>query len=158
MKVHLTEQVLMSNVRRYWWRRWRRNMCVKIGWACTLLLCFLAFPHHWLTWVYAGMFVYSVVYLVVSYLRTMRKTRLGFAQFGERELMYRVTDESLQVESPHGKLAVPWDKFGQLWRFEDAWLLFSAAGSFEIFPANLVKGEVGQFLMRKVRENGGKVK
>jgi hypothetical protein len=91
-------------------------------------------------------------------LEARRELRAHFAKWGEYGQSLRITDPELHVRNPYGESRLPWDKFERPGRFERLWLLYIDEGTFYILPAGARPGEVGEFLVRKVQEMGGKVK
>jgi len=80
------------------------------------------------------------------------------SKWGEREVAYRATDEALHVSAPEGNMKIPWAVPEKLWRYRDFWLIFIDRVNTYILPADKMAGDLGEFIIRKVRENGGKVK
>lgn len=44
-----------------------------------------------------------------------------------------------------------------LWRFPEAWLLFTGKDSFTLLPAESLPDDVRRHIVDKVRQNGGEV-
>lgn len=124
-------------------------------------------PTIWFLWIslQAGIFIPIVLWAVIAatmwlffYSRTMRLARLYVCKWGEHEVAYRVADEGLHVSAPHGNAMIPWHVAERVWRYSDLWLVFIDPVNIYILPADKVAGKVGDFIVAKVRENGGKVK
>ena len=149
------------SMRRRWWSL--VSFGVSFGVSFPLFLgSVVLFPAHYMTWVFAAIVVLSLVELflelfLLPWLRR-RGIRVGFRKFGEYTQTYIITDEAFQVKHPYAQGMVPWCKFEKLHRFDDMWLLFITKAVYYILPADEMKGEVGDFIISKVRENGGKVK
>ena len=97
-------------------------------------------------------------YFLLCYLRAMRRARSEVRKWGEREIVYRVTDEGLHVRTPEGSHLAPWRVFERVLQYKTLWLLFTDSVNCYVLPRDRVSGDVGAFLVRKVREAGGKVK
>jgi len=151
----LDRKVMDKVYRRVFVRKSRLHLIV----TAVLTIWFL-----WISW-QANTFIPIVVWAVVaatlwlfSYSRTMRQARLYVGKWGENEVAYRVADEGLHVSAPHGNAMIPWHVAERVWRYSDLWLVFIDPINTYILPADKVAGEVGDFIISKVRENGGKVK
>jgi hypothetical protein len=152
--VRAQEQFLRSlGMRRRWWS-W-----ITLGVSFPLFLVLVVFsPAHYLTWLLAALAVLSLAQLFLSPWLRRRRIRAGFRKFGEYTQTYIITDDALQVKNPYAQGAMPWSKLEKLCRFDDMWLLFLTKATYYILPVDEMKGEVGEFIIGKVRENGGKVK
>jgi hypothetical protein len=147
-----------------------RVMKPRPRWALFLALLFGALfagsfyfgPPHYFTWVYGIGFIlmlgirFGRPALVKAMLR--RDVRAALRKFGTYDVVYQITDEGVETRSPTGNTCMAWDKFEALWRFEDMWLLFFTRAQFFVLPTDKIAGDLGDFVVEKVRANGGKVK
>jgi hypothetical protein len=115
-------------------------------------------PTYYVTWLLAAVVALSLAQLFLWPWLRRRGIRTGFRKFGEYTQTYLITDDALQVKNPYAQGAMPWTKFEKLCRFDDMWLLFITKATYYVLPADEMRGEVGEFIIGKVRENGGKVK
>lgn len=86
------------------------------------------------------------------------RVRKVLAKWGEFEATYRITDEGLHVLTPYFNGLISWSKFRKLHRFKDVWLLTTGPKDVHALPSDSLQGEVGEFLIRKIRESDGKVR
>jgi hypothetical protein len=97
-------------------------------------------------------------YFAVRYVLAMRQAGSYVKKWGESEIVYRLTDDILHISAPHGQADYPWRVFDRVLRFKRFWLLFFSRTQFLIMPADMTEGGAGEFVIAKVRENGGKVR
>ena len=116
----------------------------------------LSYLSSWL--ILAAYVLFMFAYFAFRYAKTMRLAKSNIEKWGDREVVYRVTDEGLQVTAPQGSSLTPWKACDALWIYQDVWLLFIDPINCHVLPAAGLTGEAGEFLVQKVRENGGKVK
>jgi hypothetical protein len=136
------------------WLNW-----IGFGVAFMLFLpCVIFGPGYYITWLLALVVAFSLAQLFLWPWLRKRGIHNSFRKFGEYTQTYTVTDAAFHVKNPYGQGAVPWCKFEKLHRFDDMWLLFITKAVYYILPVDEMKGEVGDFIISKVRENGGKVK
>jgi hypothetical protein len=95
---------------------------------------------------------------VFGYFWAKREARVNVRKWGEAQVVYNITYEILHITTPQGQMDYPWRVFDRLEKRKDVWLLFYDRRRYLILPAAQMQGEVGEFLVAKVRENGGKVK
>ena len=81
-----------------------------------------------------------------------------FQKYGPYDLVFRIEDNGVATKTPTSQSHTTWDKFETLWRLPDMWILYITKLSFVILPADKVAGALGEFIIEKVRENGGTVK
>ena len=138
-------------------RRWWSLVSFGVSFAF-FLVCVVFGPAHYMTWVFAAIAAFSLVELFLFPWLRRRGIRTGFRKLGEYTQTYIIADDALHVKNPYGQGIAPWCKFEKLHRFDDMWLLFITKAVYYILPVDEMKGEVGDFIISKVRENGGKVK
>jgi hypothetical protein len=123
-------------------------------WSCDPA-CFPS-PFVWV----AAAFVTALCLLLcwLGHRKAVGKAVASQSKWGEFQMVYRITDEGVQFRSPYVSGDYPWRMFERLRRFPDVWFLYVNRLAAFTIPADKVTGEVGDFIARKVRENGGKVK
>jgi len=95
--------------------------------------------------------------LAYSYRLFVRKAGAQAAEMRPAHLVYRITDEGLHVPITGGEALYPWKQFRLVVRFPDVWLVFYTKMGALYVPADALAGEAGEFLVRKVREGGGRI-
>ncbi len=165
--INATEAYLMLGQRRYWLRRlgwWQVNVMPVILGPMLFVVLVSCFPFRlterpWLTLLLLVVCcAIPVGFRLGLQMWTTRAIRRAIAKWGEYQATIRLTDASVYDRSPYAEHDYPWDKFEQVWRFDDVWLLFLSPRLFYLLPADQITPEVGEFIVGKVRENGGKVK
>jgi|WetSurMetagenome_2_1015567.scaffolds.fasta_scaffold535993_2 hypothetical protein len=99
-----------------------------------------------------------VLYAITFSLKRMALHKAEAPEKGDVEATYTVSDEGLRYSIHKSTGLTPWHKFTRLTRFPDVWLLFVDRATVLILPAEKMEGDVGDFVVRRVRESGGKVK
>ena len=99
-------------------------------------------------------------FLLILRIRTrgIRQALEAANRLGDYDAAYRITDELFETKSPYSSDTLPWRAFVRLERHPEFWLLYCTHATAYVLPAKVMAGAVGEFVMRKVRENGGKVK
>jgi len=90
--------------------------------------------------------------------RLKQNVQAHFRKFGSYDVVFRIDDDGISTKTPTAHSRMTWDKFETLWCLPDIWILYVTKRSFDILPADKVAGEVGDFIVEKVRANGGEVK
>jgi hypothetical protein len=143
-------------------RMWRRFFWRYAQWIVVAVLCaFLVFPR------VAGfrgllaamlLLVCAAAGTYLAYHLLLRKIRSRAAALGRGPQVYRITDEGLCVPTAAGEAVYPWGQFHGLARSREVWLLFHGRSSAVFFPAEAMKGEVGEFVTARIRASGGMVR
>jgi hypothetical protein len=158
IKVRFTQDLLIRGARRH-----QQTLGARLSWwfafLCLLLVLHLVFsPLNPMTCVVCGLIALAIGWHVVTRLRRARWARKQVAQWGEYEATYRMTDEGLHVSTPYFNGVSPWSQFRKLHRFKDVWLLVTGPTDVLALPSESSQGEVGEFVVRRIRENGGEVR
>ena len=103
-------------------------------------------------------FIVVPIFVAVFLFRRLAISKSARSGWGDIEATYRITDEGLHYETQYGQGIYPWRVFCRLRKYSDMWLLNIDRANVIALPADQVVGDVGEFILRKVRENGGKVK
>jgi hypothetical protein len=98
------------------------------------------------------------VLLLYQYIVYVGIAKAHVRKFGVESVTVEVTDEHLRYASQSGEQRFPWQAFDAVWRWTDQWLLFYNPVNALILPAEQLAPEVREFIVAKVKENGGKVK
>jgi hypothetical protein len=158
IRVRVTQDLLIRGARRHeqtlgprqtWW----------FAFLCVLFVINVVFsPLHPITFAVGGVIALAIGWHVVTRFLLARWARKQVAQWGEYEATYRITDEGLHISTPYFNGVCPWSQFRKLHRFKDVWLLITGPTDVRALPSDTLQGEVGEFVIRKIRENGGKVR
>ena len=159
----LSLDVYRTVMRRVFLRKRRLFLALMVVAAALLLfICikgFFAGPDWWIAGAPDGiLLLLMMLVLGWSYVWMLRNATSHVAKFGEQQAVYEITDEHLRCETETGSERFPWRAFDAVWRYPDMWLLFYNPVNMLILPADQITPEVGEFIVGKVRENGGKVK
>jgi hypothetical protein len=158
VKFEMTSALWEAAARRMWMRFfWRYAQ-----WIALLILCaFLVFPRvAGPRGLLAAMLLLACVAggTWLAYHLSLRKIRVRATERGSGAQVYRITDEGLSVPTAAGEAVYPWAQFHGLKRSREVWLLFHGRSSAVFFPAEAMKGEVGEFVAARIRETGGVVR
>jgi hypothetical protein len=100
----------------------------------------------------------TVAYMLFDVVRSRRLVCGGQRKLGDYDMTYGIDDEAIRYQSRFACGLVPWNKCKGLIRRKDIWILCPSGESYLVLPADAMAGNVGEFVLGKVRENGGKVK
>jgi hypothetical protein len=143
-------------------RMWRQFVWRYAQWGLVILIfAFLALPRvAGFRGLVAAVFLAMVAAgaLGIAYGVSLKTIRWRAAALGRGPQVYRITDAGLSVPTSSGEVAYPWKQFHRLVRSRAVWLLFHGKATALFLPAEAVAGDVGEFLVSKVRESGGEVK
>ncbi len=158
LTVEMTDKLIKASVRkclRGWW--WWGSLII-------LLCLFLLYVYSqivsgdtWFVGFCTAIGLSLFVYLLYQYYRAARESISSWAKVENRLVLYRVTDEGLQIKNSLTCSDCKWSAFDRIWKFHDMWLLFHGRTVFWVFPNTVLNEEIGDFIAKKVIENGGRV-
>jgi hypothetical protein len=76
----------------------------------------------------------------------------------EGEVAFRVTDEGLVVPAPGGEFLYPWKRFRLVRQYPEVSLLYYDKQQALSLPPDVLRGDAGQIILRRIREAGGRIK
>jgi len=101
--------------------------------------------------------VFFVIVLIVMVFRVRQEYAVKrFEMMKDKSAHLRFGSDMVEMTSDLGRSEVPWNQFVQLWRQPDFWLLFYDRNAFVTLPAAQLEPELRDFIVEKVRQNGGK--
>lgn len=159
--IRLDRKTMESVFRRVYFRKSHRSFVSIAVLVATLFylewsLGNLSYLRSWL--MLAALVLLMLASFAFDYAKTMRLAKSNIEKWGDREVVYSVAGDGLQVTTPQGSSLTPWKACDALWIYQDVWLLFIDPTNHFVLPAPGLAGEVGEFVAQKVCENGGKVK
>lgn len=117
-----------------------------------------ASPLSWWTFLFGGCILLILAIRIFVRISVARRARATVAKLGEYDVKFSITEEGLVYETPLKKGMIPWRMFVSLSRFPDFWLIHKTPILAEALPTDQLTPEVRDFIIAKVKENGGKVK
>ncbi|MFC1805741.1 YcxB family protein [Planctomycetota bacterium] len=171
IEFELTEELMTQAARRYAAHayRWGNRLAGAIFALLLVSIAVLGALYLWtpqgrkLGWSLGALIVFAVIYPAIrlwskrAIVRAASRSGAYLARLPHRTARWRIADEGIETTEPLGHRENPWDMFSAVWRFPDVWLFFVAETQFFAVPAELLSGEVGDFIAAKVEEHGGKV-
>ncbi len=152
------DRTINSAAKHFWIKSQRLNLV--IGPVVLLLAWGLWFVSGGKSWLTATLIVLCLVLIIISiavyFVYRHRSLRI-FREMESPQATWKFTDDSLSVESDIGRSEFKWQIIKKLWRFDDVWLLFYANQTYSTLPVADVPEEVKQFIVERVRSQGGKV-
>lgn len=76
---------------------------------------------------------------------------------GDLDTVYRITEDGIHHQCAYETGILPWHVVERVRRFPDMWLIYQDKVNAHVLPTDQLTAEVQEFIIRKVRENGGKV-
>lgn len=152
------DRVVRAGLRRYLGRQlgWTFRVAVVVAAAALAVLAYRS-GDSWYTLVVGAIVLLSllvplIVYGVMLPLLTRRFRRI----YGD-EARFHFTDRTLGVRTHAHTGQTPWSGLTRLWRFPEAWLLFTGKDSFTLLPAEDLPEDVRRHIVNQVTKNGGEV-
>lgn len=156
--LHYTDKLVRSAVAAFWWRT--------VGWQFVAVLLFLTGylvfataigERSWLTAVAAVVLALGILLVVGVYMFHLRGSLARFRRLRVKQAALEATSERLKLSSDMGSSDVAWSVVGEVWRFDDFWLLLFSRSQFVTLPLADISDEARQFILERVRSHGGKV-
>lgn len=134
------------------------HLCFGVFFGGLFAVSAIAAPFDKMTWFFGILSIFFVAIVFLPRYLMARSAKATIAKWGEYKAEYTISDEGVRGKGPYGENNIPWGKMEALWQFPDMWLLLITKRAFFIFPTAALTQGVREFIVLKVRENGGKVK
>ena len=160
IRVCYTEAVVRRAAQRFLARFTRRDVAIGLGAALAGAGAWLGLG---LDWPYAAALVgvgLALVALVVLVGLAYVRAAIGkFRAMADSTVLWRFGDDSLATASDLGSVEIRWQAVSEVWRFPEVWLLFFGARGwgYSTLPTDALETEVQDFILARIRANGGKV-
>lgn len=153
-----SEALVRSAVAAFWWRT--------VGWK--FVLAFLALAaclgymlavgdRSWFVGAIGTVLVLALAFAGVLYFVHLRSSLGRFRRMKAKEATLKVDSERLTLASDVGASELQWSAVGAVWQFEEFWLLFFSGAQFVTLPLADLDAKARDFIVERVRTNGGSV-
>jgi hypothetical protein len=153
-----SEALVRSAVAAFWWRT--------VGWK--LVLAFLAVAaclgymlavgnRSWFVGATGAVLVLGLALLGTLYFVHLRSSLGRFHRMKTKEATLKADSNKLTLASDVGASELEWSAVSAVWRFEEFWLLFFSRAQFVTLPLADVDAKAREFIVERVRTNGGSV-
>ena len=156
--VRYTPEIIKFAVRQFW----RRSIDAG-GFAAFILMTALAIylfvigDRSWLLGVVGTAVLFCFVIGAASYRIYLSRSMEKFKRMNDGIAKFQFSDNGIWVESDIGASEVAWAFIEKIWVFPKVWLLFYPKQGYSTLPVADIDDELRQFIIEKVRENGGEV-
>lgn len=143
---------------RYWQRRLGSRYAIELVIGIGLIVLATQGPYRWLE--IAITIAVSVFALLGAGLLVLhwRRAILGLEALSPPESTWILTEETVGQRSSLGETAIAWSSLAELWKFEDVWLLIWGRDVYSTIPVAQFPRQARQFVERKVKEAGGRIR
>ncbi len=91
------------------------------------------------------------------YVTYVRRSLSKFRRMNDPTVEVAISDDEFRMKTSLSDAAVKWRVIEAIWRFPEAWLLFTGKNAFTSLPIDAISTEDRELMCSKVRENGGRV-
>jgi hypothetical protein len=99
----------------------------------------------------------AAIWIIVGRRAAIRSIHQRAVCVPEGDVVFRVTDEGLVVPAPGGEFLYAWERFRLVRQYPEVSLLYYDKQQALSLPPDVLRGDAGQVVLRRVREAGGKV-
>jgi hypothetical protein len=96
---------------------------------------------------------FAIVVYVVHYRRSLQK----FRQMDKPQATFHAEESSFTMSSDIGTTTLQWSAVKELWQFPSVWLFLYSKAQFTTLPLACLSPETREYIVRRIRESGGKV-
>jgi len=156
--VTYSEVLIRRAVFRFWTRliSWHGFAAIAL-WS---VLCGWAVFWQTETWVIYGslvLWLFLVGTAVGVYFAYLNRSLKKFRRMNDPIAEVTISNDVFRMKSSVGESSVQWRVFEAIWRFPDAWLLFTGKNVFLTLPIDAISMEDRELMCAKVKENGGRI-
>jgi hypothetical protein len=158
IRLHYTEALVHSAVRRFWWRTtgWRFFAAIFLVLASFVgLLC--KGDRSWMVGLLGAVLVLCIAFSVAVYVVHYRSSLGRLRRMRVPEATLELGEDSFRVSSDVGTSEMAWSVVTEIWSFPEFLLVFFSRAEFMTIPRADVDVEISDFIVRKARAHHAKV-
>jgi hypothetical protein len=91
------------------------------------------------------------------YFTYLSRSLSKFRRMNDPIAQITISNDLFRVKSSVGESSLQWRVFEAIWRFPEAWLLFTGKNTFMTLPIDFISIEDRELMCAKVKENGGRI-
>jgi len=153
-----SEPLVRRAVAAFWWRTVGAGLALAFLLVAGCLAYLLSVgDRSWLVGAIGTVFVLALTFVVALYFVHLRSSLERFRRMKVKEARLVADSDKLSLTSDVGASELSWSAVGQVWRFEKFWLLFFSRAQFVTLPVADLGRDTQDFILERVRSNGGKV-
>lgn len=159
-QIHLTynTEIVKEAVFRFWLRSVGKGFFIALTVVgASFLWALLRGDTSWVTGIMAASFVFGIVFIVTLYVVHYRHAMEKLKTMGSLQAQMVVSDSGFTFSSGAGSATMPWSSIGQIWKFENLWLLMFSKGHFATLPLASLTPEEREMIAAHVVSAGGKI-
>ncbi len=156
--VTYTEALIRRAIFRYWVRFISWHGFALIG-VCSALCVWAVFWQSDVRVILGSIALWVVVAAIAAgvYVAYAGRSLSKFRRMNDPTVEVTISDDEFRMKTSLSDAAVKWRAIGAIWRFPEAWLLFTGKNAFTALPIDTISTEDRELMCSKVRENGGRV-
>lgn len=158
IKLEYSESLIKRTIKSYWWRQ-IGPVFLSVTVLMTVLLIYLLVKgdRSWLVGLIGTVISMAVSVMTASYFVHLKRSLTKLRSMGKPEGILELEDARIRITSDMGSSYVQWSLIKQLWRFDEAWLIFFSAGEFMTLPIKNISTENKEFMLSKLQQVGAKI-
>jgi hypothetical protein len=156
--VRYTRESCWVSALRYWQRRLGMRYAIEVVIGVGLIALATQGPYRWLEialWIAVSIFVVLGALILLTH---WRRALAGLAALDPPESTWILSEDAIGQRSSLGESAIAWASLAELWKFEDVWLLIWGRDVYSAIPVAQFPRQARQFVERKVKEAGGRIR
>ncbi|AWN74653.1 YcxB family protein [Legionella anisa] len=113
--------------------------------------------YSWITGALGAILFFSVAIVIMLYFVHYRNSINKFKKMGNPDALFLASEDNFTFSSGAGSVTLPWSSIESVWQFSDYYLLFYSKSQFSIVPLAGVNEEIQHYIIKHVRDAGGKI-
>lgn len=143
------------------WSFVRRSLGVHVLVGVLFLCCWHAFEifigdRSWRVGLLAGAAAIVIAMPILLYVVHYRNSMAKFRQMKLPVATFSAEDETFTLAADHGTATLKWEAIKEIRGFDGFWLLLFSKSHFATMPLDGVSVEMREFILQKVKQNGGR--
>lgn len=104
----------------------------------------------WFVGLLGAVLLFGAALLAAVWRWRHHEMRRKLAAIPSRKGVVTLEDSTISIATEAGTVSLPWDRFTEVWKLKDCWLLFVAPNDFLTLPVENIPADVLSFLVRKL--------
>jgi hypothetical protein len=156
--VTYNEPLIRRAIFRFWVRfiSWHGFAAIAL-WSVVCVWAVFWQTEKWITYGSLSLLLLGVTANFGVYFTYLGSSLKRFRRMNDPAAEVTISDDTFRIKSCVGETTLQWRVFEAIWRFPEAWLLFSGKTRFMILPIDTLGIEDRELMCEKVKENGGRI-
>jgi hypothetical protein len=158
IKLEYSEPLIRRTIKSYWWRQIGPVfLFITVAFMVFLIYLLLKGDRSWLVGLIGAVIFMAVSTMIATYVVHLKRSLTKLRNMDSPEAILELRDTHFRISSCMGSIEVCWLLIKEIWRFEDAWLIFFSSNEMMTLPIKNFNKDDIDFIISKAKQTGTKI-